>query len=258
LSTQLSVIVITKNEEANIADCLESVRWADEIIVVDSQSTDKTIEVAKKYAGKIFIIKWNGFSAAKNYAIEQAKNGWIFSIDADERVTPELAEEIQEIVKNQVSSSNAYEVGRKAYFLGKWIRHCGWYPSYVVRLFRSGSGRYNVSRVHEKFDASGKIERLKHDLTHLTDNDLHHYFSKYNIYTSLAAQDLSDNKRRFTITDIIFKPMFTFLKMYVLRLGFLDGIHGFILCSLSASYVFTKYAKLWEINVNNKMKNNRK
>jgi glycosyltransferase involved in cell wall biosynthesis len=258
LSTQLSVIVITKNEEANIADCLESVRWADEIIVVDSQSTDKTIEVAKKYAAKIFIINWNGFSAAKNYAIEKAKNEWIFSIDADERVTTELAKEIQEIVDNQEGNFNAYEVGRKAYFLGKWIRHCGWYPSYVVRFFRKGSGQYNLNRVHERFETSRSIGRLKHDLTHLTDNDLHHYFSKYNVYTSLAAQDLSDIKRRFTIIDIIFKPMFTFLKMYVLRLGFLDGIHGFILCSLSASYVFTKYAKLWEMSVNKEMKNKRK
>jgi glycosyltransferase involved in cell wall biosynthesis len=258
LSTQLSIIVITKNEEANIADCLESVRWADEIIVVDSQSTDKTIEVAKKYTTKIFITEWKGYFAAKNYAIEHAINKWIFSIDADERVTPELAEEIQNLVNNQASNSNAYEVGRRAYFLGKWIRHCGWYPSYVVRLFRKGTGQYNMNRVHEKFEVSGNIGRLKHDLVHLTDNDLRHYFSKYSIYTSLAAQDLSDKKRRFAITDIIFKPMFTFLKMYVLRLGFLDGIHGFILCSLSASYVFTKYAKLWEINVNKEMKDNRK
>jgi glycosyltransferase involved in cell wall biosynthesis len=258
LSVQVSVIVITKNEEANIAACLESVRWADEIIVVDSQSTDKTIEVAKKYTTKIFIMEWKGYSVAKNYAIEHAINKWIFSIDADERVTPELAEEIQNIVNNQANNSNAYEVGRKAYFLGKWIRHCGWYPSYVVRLFRSSTGRYNESRVHEKFEVSGKIGRLKHDLTHLTDTNLHHYFSKFNTYTSLAAQDLSDKTRRFAITDIIFKPMFTFLKMYVFRLGFLDGIHGFILCSLSALYVFTKYAKLWEISVNKKMQNNRK
>lgn len=242
----ITVIVITHNEELNISDCLESVKWANEIIVVDSNSSDKTCEIAKKYITKVFTKEWKGYSEAKNFAIEQATNDWILSLDADERVTPELSEEINLILKNPGSKYNAYEVGRRAYFLGKWIRHCGWYPGYVVRLFKRQEGKYNESRVHEKLEVKGNIGRLKNDLIHLTDRDLFQYFSKYNNYTSLAARDLYDKKQQFKITDIVLRPVFAFVKMYFLRLGFLDGIHGFVLCFLSASYVFTKYAKLWE------------
>lgn len=246
MENKLSIIVITKNEESNIGDCLESVRWANEIIVVDSNSSDNTIGFAKKYTTKVFTKEWKGYSEAKNFAIERATNKWILSLDADERVTPELSEEINSILKNPGSKYIAYEVGRRAYFLGKWIRHCGWYPGYVVRLFIRQEGKYNESRVHEKLAVKGNIGRLKNDLIHLTDKNLNHYFSKYNNYTSLAAQDLFENNRKFRNTDIVLKPVFTFLKMYFIRLGFLDGIHGFVLCFLSASYVFTKYAKLWE------------
>lgn len=242
----LTVIVITHNEERNISECLESTKWADEIIVVDSNSSDNTIRLAKKYTTKVFTKEWKGYSEAKNFAIDRATNNWILSVDADERVTPELSDEINLILRNPRSKYNAYEVGRRAYFLGKWIRHCGWYPGYVVRLFKRQEGRYNESRVHEKLEVKGTIGRLKNDLIHLTDRDLFHYFSKYNNYTSLAAQDLFENNRKFRNTDIVFRPVFAFIKMYFLRLGFLDGIHGFVLCFLSASYVFTKYAKLWE------------
>jgi glycosyltransferase involved in cell wall biosynthesis len=242
----LTVIVITHNEELNISDCLDSVKWADEIIVVDSNSSDNTTGLAKQYTTKVFTKEWKGYSEAKNFAIDQATNNWILSLDADERVTPELSKEINLILRNPESEYKAYEVGRRAYFLGKWIRHCGWYPGYVVRLFKRQEGRYNESRVHEKLQVNGNIGRLKNDLIHLTDRNLDHYFSKYNNYTSLAAQDLFENSRSFKITDIVFRPVLTFIKMYFLRFGFLDGIHGFVLSFLSASYVFTKYAKLWE------------
>lgn len=242
----LTVIVITHNEELNISDCLESVKWANEIVVVDSNSSDNTIGLAKIYTTKVFTKEWKGYSEAKNFAIEQATNKWILSLDADERVTPELSEEINLILRNPGNKYNAYEVGRRAYFLGKWIRHCGWYPGYVVRLFMRQEGKYNGSRVHEKLEVKGNIGRLKNDLIHFTDRDLNHYFSKYNNYTSLAAQGLFEKSRKFRNTDIVLRPVFTFLKMFFLRLGFLDGIHGFVLCFLSASYVFTKYAKLWE------------
>jgi glycosyltransferase involved in cell wall biosynthesis len=250
LSNRVSVIIITKNEEKNISPCLETVKWAGETIVIDAYSTDRTVEIAKQYNVKVILKEWEGYSAAKNFAIEHASFDWILSIDADERVPRELVEEINRIIESPGIKYNAYKVGRKAYFLGKWIKHCGWYPGYVVRLFKRDIGHYSGSRVHERLEISGEVGKLKNDLIHMTDLNLNHYFFKYNNYTSLAALDLNDKHRRFKISDIIFDPLFTFVKMYILRLGFLDGLHGFILCVLSASYVFTKYAKLWEIKIN--------
>lgn len=243
----LSVIVITHNEERNIVECLQSVSWANEIIVVDSQSNDRTVELARKFTEKIFVTEWLGFGAAKNFALQQAINDWVLWADADERVTPELAKEIQEVIRHVEIPYHGYEVARRAYFLGKWIKHCGWYPGYVVRLFRRTAARFSTIRVHEKLQVNGTIGRLKHELLHYTDENLFHYFSKFNRYTSLAAQDLADAGKRFSMYDLLFRPPFLFLKTYILRLGFLDGIHGLILCLLSSTYVLTKYAKLWEL-----------
>lgn len=246
MSPPLSVIVITKNEERNIADCLESVRWADEIVLVDAESTDSTVEIARKHNAKIFIRAWRGFSQAKQFALEQTTHRWILWIDADERVTPELAEEIQKCVRADREDIGGYRFARRAYFLGRWIRHCGWYPGYVVRLFKKDTVRFTDDDVHEQIEVPGRIETLHHDLLHFTDNSLEHYFNKYNSYTSLAANQMMESGKRVSIADLLLRPGFIFLKMYLLKLGFLDGMRGFILCKLSASYVFTKYAKLWE------------
>lgn len=242
----LSVIVITRNEERNIAACLQSVAWADEIIVVDANSTDQTVPIARQFTTKIYVKEWLGFAAAKNFALEQATNDWVLWLDADERVPVELAKEIQDIVQNSAISHKSFQVARRAYFLGKWIKHCGWYPGYVVRLFRRDAARFNNSHVHEKLEIDGTVGRLKNDLLHYTDHNLFHYFEKFNRYTSLAAQDLWEGGRRFSLYDLLVRPPFLFFKMYILRLGFLDGMQGFILSTLSAVYVFTKYAKLWE------------
>ena len=242
----VSVIVITRNEEKNIAECLQSVSWAGEIIVVDAKSTDRTVELAKGFTNKILVKEWLGFAAAKNLALDEAVNEWVLWLDADERVTPELAAEIQSLVQNSSVRYTGFEVARRAYFLGKWIKHCGWYPGYVTRLFRRTAGRFNESRVHERLELSGSIGRLRHDLLHYTDENLYHYFLKFNRYTSLAAQDLAAENKQFTLYDVIVRPPFLFFKMYILRLGFLDGVHGLILSLVSAAYVFVKYAKVWE------------
>ncbi|MBI4546851.1 MAG: glycosyltransferase family 2 protein [Ignavibacteriae bacterium] len=244
---KLSVIVITFNEERNIVECLQSVSWADEIIVVDANSTDRTVELAKQFTPRVYVKEWLGFAAAKNFALEQAANEWVLWLDADERATPELAGEIQHIIQNSSIIHKAFQVARRAYFLGKWIKHCGWYPGYVVRLFRRESARFNDSRVHEKLEIDGSVGRLKHDLIHYTDHNLFHYFSKFNRYTSLAAQDLWEAGKEFSLYDVLIRPLFLFFKMYILRRGFLDGMHGLILSLLSSAYVFTKYAKLWEL-----------
>ncbi|MDI6802234.1 MAG: glycosyltransferase family 2 protein [Bacteroidota bacterium] len=247
--SKISVCVISFNEERNIEDCLKSVSWADEIIMVDSFSTDRTIELAKQYTSKIFVRKWEGYSEAKNFAVQNASNNWILSIDADERVTPELKNEIISVINDSSKRYTGYKVARQAYFLGKWIKHSGWYPGYVIRLFRKDSGTFSNSRVHERFELVGETGTLNNPLLHFTDDNLLHYFNKFNKYTSLAADDLEEKGTPFRIWYLFIKPIYTFFKMFILKRGFLDGLHGFVLSVLSSAYVFTKYAKLWEIKL---------
>lgn len=247
LKHPLSVIIITRNEERNIVECLKSVSWANEIILVDANSTDRTVELAKQFTPRVFVKEWLGFAAAKNFALEQATNEWVLWLDADERVPTDLAKEIQTILGNSATTHKSFEVARRAYFLGRWIKHCGWYPGFVTRLFRRDSARFSNVRVHERLEIDGTTGRLKNDLIHYTDENLFHYFEKFNRYTSLAAQDLWGSGKQFSLFDVVVRPPFLFFKMYFLRLGFLDGMHGLILSMLSAAYVFVKYAKFWEM-----------
>ena len=249
MSAKLTVITLTRDEERNIVGCLESVAWADEIIVLDSGSTDRTVEMARRFTPDVTILPWRGYGAARNEGLARSHFGWILWLDADERVTAELAAEIRGILEKDDAALAGYEIARRAYFCGKWMRHGGWYPSRVVRLFRRDQARFSETRVHEQILIGGAVSRTRHDLIHYTDPDLNHYFSKFNSYTSLAARDMFDAGRSFSVGDLIVRPLFQFFKMYLLRLGFLDGIHGFVLCVASSAYVFTKYAKLWEMNL---------
>ncbi|MBN2012759.1 glycosyltransferase family 2 protein [candidate division KSB1 bacterium] len=242
---RLSVIIITLNEEHNIRECLESVTWADEIVVMDSHSTDKTRTIAREYTQHVYDVDWQGYAATKNLALEKTTGDWVLWIDADERVTDELAQTIKKVLEND-SGSNGYEIPRKAYFLGCWIKHCGWYPGYVLRLVQRSHAQFDEQNVHEGFQFSGRHRQLPFPLIHYTDRNIEHYFNKYNRYTSLAVQDMLTKGKSFRLLDLMFRPMFVFLKMYIFKRGFLDGLQGFILCTFSASYVFTKYAKLWE------------
>ncbi|MBN2093692.1 glycosyltransferase family 2 protein [candidate division KSB1 bacterium] len=244
---KLSAILIVRDEEKNIKNCLESLRWVDEIVVlVDSRSTDATESIVRSFTENVFVVEWQGYAGTKNFALSKAKGPFILWIDGDEVVTPELQTEIQEVLKAPVSVSG-YEIPRLAFFLGRWIRHCGWYPGYVLRLFLKEKAHFNELLVHEGVNLTGERTKLKNHLLHYTDRDIEHYFKKYNSFTTLAAQQLADKKRRFRVADLIFRPFFTFLKMYFLKFGFLDGLQGFLLCIFSANYVFTKYAKLWEL-----------
>ncbi|MGB5872595.1 MAG: glycosyltransferase family 2 protein [Bacteroidota bacterium] len=243
----LTVITLTLNEERNIADCLASVRWADEIIVIDSGSTDRTLEIARQYTDSIVAVEWSGYGAARNLGISRAKGDWILWLDADERVTEGLAGEIKAILRSPEEHVNGYRIARRAYFLGRWIKHAGWYPARVTRLFPRTRGKFTELKVHERLRIEGPLADTKHDLLHFTDPDLTHYFTKFNRYTSLAAQDMQAAGRSFSLGDLLIRPPFLFFKMYVLRRGFLDGIQGLILSVVSAAYVFTKYAKLWEL-----------
>ncbi len=246
--SSLSVIVITKNEERNIEDCLNSVCWTHEIVVVDGGSDDKTLELARKFTSKVFVKPWEGYGASKNFALEHCTGDWVLWLDADERVTDELGKEIQVVVSQQNTPLSVYEMARKAFFLGKWIKHCGWYPGYVPRLFKRGVGRFSENKVHERFEFDGAVGRLNSDLLHYTDPNLWHYLEKFNRYTTLAADEMMEKRTKFHLSQLIVRPVWVFIRMYVLKLGFLDGVQGLILCVLSSGYVFTKYAKLWELS----------
>jgi glycosyltransferase involved in cell wall biosynthesis len=243
----LSVIVITKNEERNIRECLDGVRWADEIVVVDGGSTDGTVDAAKAFTSKVYVRPWEGYGPAKNFALSQCTSEWILWLDADERVTEDLKRELQSIVRSEDRRFVAYEVPRRANFLGRWINHCGWYPGYVTRIFRRGNGTFTETKVHESLKVEGGTGRLKSDLLHYTDPNLFHYFEKFNRYTTLAAADLRQESRQFRLAQLIFRPLWQFIRMNFVKRGFLDGVQGFILCVLSSVYVFTKYAKFWEL-----------
>ena len=243
---RLSVIVLTLNEEQNIGDCLESIRWADEIVIADSGSRDRTLEIARGYGARILTIEWKGYGAARNSAVATATGDWILWLDADERVSPELAEEIRGILADPACRMDGFMIARRAYFLGRWIRHSGWYPSRVLRLFRRGHGTFTETHVHERLELSGSTGTTRHDILHYTDPDLEHYLAKFNRYTSLGAADLAAAGRRPVLADLLVRPPFQFVKMYLLRRGFLDGLHGLVLAVLSSAYVFVKYAKLWE------------
>jgi len=245
-SANLSVIIITHNEERNIVECLESVSWADQLVVVDSRSTDRTAELARTLTSNVFVEEWSGYGGMKNFALSKCRNEWVLWLDADERVSPELRAEIESVIRENSHGMSGFEVARRAYFLGHWIAHCGWYPGYVVRLFRRKGASFTTSRVHERLNVDGSVGRLKNDLLHFTDDTLYHYFTKFNRYTTLAAEDLAEQNYRFSLYDLAVRPPFSFFKMYVLRRGFLDGMPGLILSLASSAYVFCKYAKLWE------------
>ena len=245
---KISVIIITLNEEENIRGCLESVKWADDIVILDSESTDKTVEICREYTDRVYIEKaWHGFGKQKNLCIEKAKGPWILNIDADERVTPELGKEIVEILSGRQRSCNGFNMPRKSFFLGKWIRYCGWYPDYNLRLFRKNKGLFSESLVHESVKIQGKAEFLRNPLEHYTYKSIDDYLCRMNKYARLAAEEMSRNGKSVNYFDLLSRPLITFLKMFLLRRGFLEGYRGLILSYLYASYTLSKYSKLWEM-----------
>jgi len=244
----LSVIIIARNEAPRIEACLQSARFGDEIVLVDSGSTDDTVAIARQYADRVVESEWLGYGPTKQLALEHATGDWVLWLDADERVPQDLRDEITAVMDK--GDRAGYRIARKTLFLGHWIRHCGWFPDYVLRLFRRGADpRFTDDEVHEALRIQGPVGDLKHPMIHDTDPTLHHYLDKFNSFTSLGARQLYRSGRRFRLTDLVFRPIFTLFKMYVLRRGFLDGLPGLILCGLSACYVFTKYAKLWHLHL---------
>jgi glycosyltransferase involved in cell wall biosynthesis len=261
----LSVAIVTHNEEANLARTLESVKplvsdGKGEVIVVDSGSTDGTVEIAKSYGAKVFVEEWKGYAAQKNSAIDKATGDWILSLDADEEITSGLAAVIARSVGADDDSPkiSGMWISRKNFFLGRWIRHGGFYPDRKLRLFRRGKGRFEDRQVHETVQLDGKSYALDHsydlwgsdiDLIHHSYPTLSDYIDHMNRYSSLGAETVvSDARRGFSVIDIVVRPAATFIYNYFFRLGFLDGREGLLLHLYHAVYVSWKYAKAWELS----------
>jgi glycosyltransferase involved in cell wall biosynthesis len=241
----LSVAIITLDEETNIGPCLESVKWADEGVVCDSGSRDRTMEIAAGYGARTFQDDWLGFAAHKNLAVSRCSQPWILVLDADERVPPPLREEIEAILRSD-AAGDGYSLGRKNFFLGAWIRHGGWSPDRSVRLFRRGQGRFRPRAVHEVVEVSGRIGALQHPLEHYTYASVSDFLRRMERYAALAAGELFATGHRCGVVDLTLRPAWTFLRMYLVGRGFLDGWRGLLLAGLYASYTFAKYAQLWE------------
>ncbi len=240
----LSVTVITKNEEANIRRCLESVRWADEIVVADSGSTDRTLEICRGYDCRILQTEWMGYGPTKQRATEAASHDWILSVDADEEATEELREAIHGAL--QSPAYDAYRVRRRSFYLGRPIRHCGWSRDYPVRLFHRTRCRWNDRPVHESIVVSGRTGTIRSPLLHHTYPTLSSHVERMNRYAELGAGQLHAHGCSSSIAGAVVRGVARFLRMYVLQAGFLDGRLGFVLCRNSAFGVYLKYLKLWE------------
>lgn len=243
--SRVSVTIIAWNEEDRLKACLESVGWADEIIVIDAESTDKTVQVAREFTDKIWVRPWPGFAAQKNFALEQADGEWILSLDADERVTPELRSRIDAIVRAG-GPADGYSIPRRNLFWGAWVRHGGLYPDYQLRLFRRGAGRFVDSAVHESVLVAGRVEKVVEPLLHHSYRGLDDFVTRSNRYSTLAAAELVKRGDHPRLLGLALRPLGRFLSMYVLRAGFLDGWRGFVLAVLYANYVFLRMAKAWE------------
>ncbi len=239
--------MITKNEGRNIRQCLESVMWADEIVVVDNGSTDATEGICRAFQVRFFLEEWKGFSKQKNSAIAKTENEWVLSLDADERVSPELHREIAEVLK-ETPSHDGYFIARKNFFLGRWIRHCGWFPDYNLRLFRKSKGLFLERAVHEKVEIQGSLGTLGYPLEHYTYRSLEDFLERLDRYSTLAAQEMAKEGRKYRFRDVLFRPPFTFFQMYFLQGGFREGYLGFLLSTLYSFYTFVKYCKLRELH----------
>ncbi|APF18572.1 glycosyl transferase family 2 [Caldithrix abyssi DSM 13497] len=239
---KLSAVIITFNEERNIGRCLKSLDWVDEIVVVDSGSSDRTVEICETHGAKVVKSEWLGFGKTKHFAVEQAANNWILSIDADEEVTPQLKQKIQSILKNP-DATVAYRIKRQAFYLGRPVKHAGWQKDYPLRLFNRQNGNFNDREVHESVEFNGQVQYIQEPLLHYTYPTISSHIQKMDRYTNLTV---GEHAQKATILGSVARAFFKFLKMYFLKGGFLDGRIGFVLCFNSAFGIYLKYIKLWE------------
>jgi glycosyltransferase involved in cell wall biosynthesis len=245
---RLSAVVIAQNEEENLPDCIRSLSFADEVLICDGGSEDKSVEVAEALGATVYHRTFDGFSAQKNFIVAQAKGPWIISLDADERVSPELRKEIEDLLSSDSAHlADGYRVPRRNYFGDTWVRHGGWWPDYNLRLFKKNAGRFVTRQVHESLKVVGRVETLAGAIDHRTYQDLADFITRMNRYSSLGAQQSFEEGKVLRLGDMTLRPFLAFLKMFVLRRGFLDGTTGFQLAVIHGMYTYSKYAKLREL-----------
>ncbi len=247
MGEKLTAVVPAFNEEKNIAECLDSVLWADEVVVVDSFSTDSTPDISRSRGVRFVQHEYVNSAAQKNWVLPQTRHKWVLIVDADERVTPALREEIEGVLVSG-PDCDGYWIRRRNRFMGREIRFCGWQRDKVLRLFDRDKGRYEEKHVHAEVVLKGKVGFLKARLAHDSYKDFSSYLRKLDKYTDWGAKDLAGKGRRARVSDLVVRPPARFVRMYVLQLGFLDGVRGFIICALGATSVFLKYAKLWRLS----------
>jgi glycosyltransferase involved in cell wall biosynthesis len=244
---KISATIISLNEEEHLGRCLQSIQGVvDEIVVVDSGSSDQTLDIAATYGAIVLKRHWTNYSDQKNFAASKASHDWILSLDADECFSALLREEVSAL-KSREATAEAFEFPRLAQYLGRWIHHSGWYPDYKVRLYLRTKAHWEGKFVHESLVVEGRIGRLKGDLLHYTCDSVSDHLNRINRYTTLAAQDLWERGKRSSMANLVGSPPATFLKSYFFESGFRDGIHGCLIASFAGYYNFLKYAKLWEL-----------
>jgi glycosyltransferase involved in cell wall biosynthesis len=246
---EISAIVVCFNEEDNIARCLASLQWCDEIVVVDSFSTDRTVEICRRYTDRVIQRAWAGYRDQKAFAHSQATKPWVFLVDSDEEVSAELRDEIGSVLAAGGDGWAALAVPRLVHYLGRWWRRGGWYPDYDIRIFRRELARWGGTDPHEKILVDGKIRRLRHPLYHYSYRDAADHWKRINHFTSVAAAEQNASGRSWRLIDNLLRPPFRFLRSYALKRGWLEGFPGYFVAATAAMYVFLKYAKLRELEL---------
>ncbi len=248
--SSISAFIVCCNEERQIRRCLESVKWCDEIVIVDSGSKDQTLEICREYTRKITYQEWRGYVLQKRFALEQCSSEWVLNIDADEEVSPELRDEILAILARDASQgktgANGYLINRVIFFLNRWWRKGGWHPEFRLRLCRRSQTTWGGEDPHEKASVLGSVDRCKSELRHYSFTDLADYVRRMNTLTSNATTTLKRRGSQPTLVAVIFRPIARFLKFYVSKRGYREGLAGFIVAMIEAYAVLLKYAKLWE------------
>jgi glycosyltransferase involved in cell wall biosynthesis len=246
---KISASIIVRNEEHNIAAVCEEVAWADEIIIVDSDSRDRTVEIARRYTDKVFNRPFRGYKDKHEFADSQTTGDWIFWIDADERLTPELREAIEKLrERDPATLPDGFRIRRKTYYLDRWIKHSGWYPDYQMRLYRKSASYWGGIAPHHTARVQGRVDTLPGEFLHYTKRNLTEHHLVLDEYTTLAAEHHHENKRRVGAIDLFVLPIAAFIRTYILKQGFRDGVPGLIIAMFTAYSVFLKFAKTWERN----------
>jgi glycosyltransferase involved in cell wall biosynthesis len=254
----VSAIVVCYNEEHNIGRCLNSLRWCDEIVVVDSFSTDRTVEICRQFTSSIIEREWAGYRDQKAFAHSKATKNWVLMIDADEEVTPELKDEILEQLVAAGKLCAGFMLPRLVFYLDRWWRRGGWYPDYDVRLFRRELATWGGTDPHEKIIVDGPVRRLRNPLHHFSYRNIDDHIQRINRFTSISSRELRMQGERWRLSDALLRPAFRFWRSYFLKRGFMEGFAGFHVAVTAAMYVFLKYAKLWELELKEKKEVGRK